>query len=440
MNSILIKNADIVTLGEVNRILKNHHILIENNFICSIVSATSNKKLNANKIIDGTGKLVMPGFINTHMHFYSAFARGLYKANSSKNFHEVLKNLWWKLDKKLLLEDHYLSAQVSIIDAIKFGTTTIIDHHASPNSIKGSLNEIKKSCLDSGIRASLCYEVSSRDGEAKAREGIEENVNFIESLDDNSDLIRGLMGMHASFTLNDETLKQASIEAQKLKVGCHIHCAEALCDQEETKIATGKRVVERLYENGVLGPKTICAHGVHLNEEEIDLLAQTETIVVHNPQSNMNNAVGVAPIKKMMDKEILVGLGTDSMTTNMLEELRMGVWLQRLSNLDPMAGFIECSNSLIRNNAKIAGRYWKGIGEIRPGNKADIIIMNYNSPTPLDDSSFLGHLVFGLINAKVETTIVNGKILMIDGKLRNIDEFEIYRRAKEVSKKLWERF
>ncbi len=443
MGSVLIKNATVVTLGEDSRVLENHDVLIEGNLIKKVASngkaVISGSKVD--KTIDADGMLLMPGFINAHMHFYSSFARGLGKALPSKNFHEVLKNLWWRLDKKLTHEDSRSSALVACVEAIKRGTTTLIDHHASPGAVRGSLLKVADAVREAGLRGSLCYELSDRDGDEIAKEGMEENISFIKSINEKKDdLIRGLFGLHASFTVKEESLKEAVKSIQGIDTGFHIHCAEDEIDQELTRKKTGMRVVERLHHAGVLGSKTICAHCVHVNGKELDLLAESNTIVVHNPQSNMNNAVGVADIKRMMDNGILVGLGTDAMTVNMLEELRSGVWIQKLSQKDPGAGFMECTKALVKNNATIANRYWDGLGEIKEGNKADIILMEYHSPTPLNSENFLGHLVFGLCQGIVDTTIVNGKILMEKRKLLYLDESRIMAKARELSERLWERF
>ena len=440
MSLLLIKNATIVTLGKNNKVLYNHDLLIENDLIKDIYPSGSKQDLFSAKIIDAENKIVMPGFINVHTHFYSSFARGLSKVNPSKDFNEILKNLWWKLDKTLTLEDTRLSAMTSIIDGIKKGTTTVIDHHASAMNLTGSLEEIKKSCTELGIRASLCYEISDRDGEHIAKLGLEENKRFFESLDPNDKMIKGLIGLHASFTLSDKTLEQAGKLSRALGIGCHIHTAEAKSDQAHAQNNYHMSVVERLEKFNILGSKTICAHCTHISDREIKILKDTDTAVAVNHQSNMNNAVGVSDIKKIMDQEICVGLGTDAMTVNMLEELRTSIWVQRLTSCDPNAGFMECTHALTCNNAKIANRYFNNIGELKKGYKADVIILAYNSPTSFTKDSFLGHLVFGLSNATVETTIVAGTVLMENRKILIADENAIFKSAQIASQKLWERF
>lgn len=440
MKTILIKNGIIATLGADNKVLYGHALLIEDGLIKKIAPQKTFKG-KYTKVIDAAGKIVLPGFINAHMHFYSTFARGLGKAAPSRNFVEILNNLWWKLDKQLTNADSYYSAVIPLINAIRKGTTTIIDHHASPFAITGSLAAIEKGVRETGLRAALCYEVSDRDGEEKAKEGIEENAAFIaaaQAKDDNT--IAGLFGLHASFTLSDKTLEEAAYRGHKLNAGFHVHTAESQADQIECESHHKLRVVERLRDYGILGRKSIAAHCVHVNEKELDILKETGTAVVHNPQSNANNSVGIADVTAMAAKGVLVGLGTDAMTVNMLEEVRCGLWLQHLKT-DPSQGFMEEANALVKNNATIANRYFKGLGELKAGFAADIAIIDYMPPTPLDEGSFLGHLVFGISQSTVDTTIAAGKVLMEKKVLKlDLDEEEVSRKSLELAKKLWKNF
>jgi len=438
--TILIKNGIIATLGEKNKVLTGHALLIEDGLVKKIAPQKTFKG-RYGKVIDAAGKLVLPGFINAHMHFYSTFARGLGKAAPSRNFVEILNNLWWRLDKQLTNADSYYSAVIPLINAVRKGTTTIIDHHASPFAITGSLAAVEKAVRETGLRAALCYEVSDRDGKEKAKEGLDENSAFIaacQAKDDN--MVKALFGLHASFTLSDETLEEAAYRGHKLGAGFHIHTAESQADQLHCESHHKLRVVERLRDFGILGRRSIAAHCVHVNELETQILKETETAVVHNPQSNANNSVGIADLTGLAAGGVLVGLGTDAMTVNMLEELRCALWLQHLKR-DPSQGFMEAANALLVNNARIANRYFKGLGELKPGFAADIVIMDYIPPTPMDASNFAGHLIFGISQATVDTTIAAGRVLMESKELKlDIDEEEISRKSMELAKKLWKKF
>lgn len=442
INTILIKNGIIITLGENPKVLYNHSVLIEGSKIKKI-DDSKNFNGSYDKVIDAHGKVVMPGFINAHMHFYSTLVRGLGKAAPSKNFNEVLKNLWWRLDKKLDADTNYYSALIMAINAIRHGTTTLIDHHASPFSAKGSLNLIAKAVKETGLRASLCYEVSDRDGEKIAQDGLEENTEFIKQCQKNNDeQLQALFGLHAAFTLSDKTLEQASKLGNDLNTGFHVHVAEAESDEEFNVKNHGLRVVERFDKFGIMNNKSLAIHCVHINEKEMDILAKNGTAVVHNPQSNLNNAVGIADIIKMQEKGILVGLGTDAMTVKMPEELRVALWAQHIRNNNPTCGFMEVANTLLFNNRKIAARYWNiPLGAIEEGAAADVILIDYFAPTPLDENTYLGHIIFGLSQSTVDTTIAGGKILMENKVLNiNIDVEEASAKSKELTVKLWERF
>lgn len=441
-NQILIKNGIVLTGGDASRVLYGHDVLIEGKKIRQITSSIDAAQ-DDTQVIDATGKVVMPGMINAHMHFYSTFARGLTQAQPSINFQEILEHLWWRFDKKLTLEDVYYSTLIILLDAIRHGTTTFFDHHSSPFSAIGSLSEIARAVNDAGLRACLCYELSDRDGEKSSQEGFEENVRFIRACQHRpSDQLKALFGLHASFTVSDSTLEKVVMAADGLNTGFHVHVAEAILDQEKTLAMCGERVIERFYRHGVLGRQTLVAHGVHLNEHEMDLLAETDTMLVHNPQSNLNNGVGIADIVAMEKKGILVGLGTDAMTVNMFEECRVAVWAQHL-RANPSIGFLEAVKTLYHHNARIAGRIWNDnhLGMVEEGAVADVILVDYLPPTPLTDDTLFGHLIFGLSGAVVDTTIVNGRVLMRNKQLTlDIDEAEIASRARVLAKKLWERF
>jgi len=348
--------------------------------------------------------------------------------------------LWWQLDRRLTLTDCYYSSLLAGVEAIRHGTTTIIDHHSSPGATKGSLSKIAKAVKEAGLRACLCYEVSDRDGARAAREGILENVRFLEECRRaNDNRIKALFGLHASFTLEDRTIRRCAEEAGKYRAGFHIHCAESEVDQAITRKKFGQGVVQRLAAHGILGSRTICAHGVHLADTEWDILAQSRTAVIHNPQSNLNNAVGVMDLLQATKRGVLVGLGSDAMTGNMLEELRSAIWSQRLLHRNPGAALHEAVSLLTNNNAEIAGRYFEKVGRLQEGWAADVICLDYFPPTPMTEENFPGHLVFGLSQASVDTTIVGGRVLMKNRKFSHLDEEKITRRSRRLSQALWGR-
>jgi putative selenium metabolism protein SsnA len=440
-DSLLIQNGTVLTLGKPSRVLPGHSVLIENGLVTKVAPKQSIRNFRGRRL-DAAGKVVLPGFINAHTHFYSSFARGLTGLKPARNFNQVLKHLWWRLDSALTTEDCHYSALIALLDSIRHGTTTLIDHHASPRAVPGSLGAIERAVRETGLRACLCYELSDRDGARSAREGLEQNAWFIQHCRQRKDSrVRALFGLHASFTISDATLEKAATLGHELRTGFHIHVAEAPSDQDRTRRQCGHRVVERLQRHEILGPDSIAAHCIHVNPREMDLLAQSRTAVVHNPQSNMNNAVGVADILELARRGARIGLGTDAMTTNLLEELRVALWGQHLRAGNPSVGFGELTGALFAGNPAIAGRlFGLRFGELCEGAAGDVAIFDYDPPTPLVSGNVFGHLVFGISQTQADATIVGGRVLMENRKLAlNLDEPRVNARARELAAELWKR-
>ncbi len=433
------ENGIVVTLGKENRVLWNATVATDGELIAAVGDATEMKaQFPDAESMDCSGKIILPGFICAHHHFYSTMARGMaIPGEPAKNFVEILENLWWKVDRALDEEDILLSAQLPLIDCIRNGTTTVIDHHASPSMRDGSLDLIESAVRQAGLRASLCYEVSDRN---IVGGGIAENERFIRKTGKGDGQIAAMMGLHASFTLSDETLEKCIGIAMDGNVGCHIHVAEDLADREDSLEKYKTTIVNRLDRLGATGKKSIFVHCVHIDEIEMDILANTGTVVVHNPESNMNNAVGVTPVLKMLKKNVLVGLGSDGMGSDMLAQMRCAYLLHRLANHDPRVAFMEAPRMLLQNNAEIVRRQFDlQVGEIGEGHPADLAIIDYCPPTPLNETNFLGPLIFGLVDAVVDTTVCRGKILMQNKKIISVDEESLAARARELAPKMWKR-
>ncbi|MBB6715694.1 putative aminohydrolase SsnA [Clostridium gasigenes] len=440
---LLIGNGRVITQDNKKPYLENGCIAIKDNIILEVGNTQDLKeKYKAYEFIDAEGNIIMPGLINTHHHIYSAFARGLILDNPpARKFTDILKNVWWKIDKKLKSEDIKYSAYTTLIDCVKNGVTTVFDHHASPMAIEGSLFIIADAAKDLGIRGVYSYEVSDRDGDEVLNTGIKENVNFINyasNLED--DMTKGMFGMHASFTLSDESLNKCVESMKGLDAGYHIHAAEGIEDLNHCLEYHDKRVVERLMDFGILGEKTLAVHCIHINKKEIDILKKTNTNVINNPESNMGNAVGCAPVMEMMKNEVTVGLGTDGYTSDMLESMKMENIIHKHNLCDSNVGFAETSKMIFENNSKIAAQYFnKPLGILKEGAYADIIVVDYNPLTPINKNNLNGHIMFGLSGRSVETTIINGKVIMKNREIITVDEKKIFDESREVAEKLWEK-
>ncbi|HES59180.1 MAG: putative aminohydrolase SsnA [Calditrichaceae bacterium] len=440
----LIHNVRIFTNNSYSQIIEDGAVYFENRkIIATDLSPDLLNKYPESEKMDGQGKLLMPGWINAHMHCYSAYARGLAMQQSPQNFYEILKQLWWRLDKALDAEANYYSALLQAIAAVKNGVTTLIDHHASPNCIDGSLDRIEEALAKVGLRASLCYEVSDRDGEEKSKMGMAENIRYIRKCQDaaasENGLYSALFGLHASFTLSDQTLICAAEFNNHMKSGFHIHLAEG-SDDNDLKIH-GIRAAERLKKFGILGNKTIAVHGIHLTGDEMDMIADSGTMIIHNPQSNMNNAVGRTNIFKMMKKNILVGLGSDGMNASLYPEMRSANLIHKHDLKDSNAGWNEVQQIVLENNAEIYQRIaGQKIGQITPGHLADLILIDYFPPTELTSENIWGHILFGIADAQVDTTIINGRIVMQNKQIIGIDEEEIAAKSREFANRIWRKF
>jgi len=433
------ENGIVVTLGETNRVLWNAAVVTEGEQVAAVGDAVEMKRRYPDaEAVDCSGKIVLPGFICAHHHFYSTMARGMgIPGEPAENFVQILERLWWKVDRAILDEDILLSAQLPLIDCIRNGTTAIIDHHASPSMRDGSLDIIEGAVRQAGLRASLCYEVSDRNAKGG---GIAENERFIKKVGKGDGQIAAMMGLHASFTVSDETVEKCVGIAKEHGIGCHIHVAEDAADRQDSLSRYGVPTVNRLHNLGLTGEKSIFVHCVHVDDTEMEILAATKTIVVHNPESNMNNAVGVTPLLAMLKKGVLVGLGTDGMNSDMLVQMRTAYLLHRLANRDPRVAFVEAPTLLLQNNREIGRRqFGLTLGEIAEGRPADLAILDYHPPTPLSEANFLGHLIFGLVDAVVDTTVCRGQILMRDKQVLTMDEERIAARSRELAPQMWKR-
>ncbi len=453
---VIVEGGTVVSgTGEV---LENAAVAVRGNRIVAVGPRSVVEKTHAaDDRIDASGKLVMPGFINAHTHLYSALARGLMaEVEPSSCFTEILDHLWWRLDRALTVEDVAASARVGAVDLIRSGTTTIIDHHASQVAIDGSLSQVADALADVGLRANLCFEVTDRDGREARDAGLAENERFAQRVADvggglsegapgrspgNRDgLLSASVGLHASFTLEDETLELASAMAAEHRIGCHVHAAEDRADVEDSVRRSGRRVIERLLSFDVLGPLTIAAHCIHIDEGERAILKETGTNVVHNPQSNMNNAVGRADVPTFLEEGILVGLGTDGFTASMLDELKVANLIHRHEARDPRVGHGVGVRLCLQNNPVIASRLVGGhVGVLEEGALADLIVLDYDPPTPLVAENLGGHVVFGLTGWMVETVIIDGRIVMRDRELLTADATEVAALGRERARELWKR-
>lgn len=437
---LLIGNGKTFTRDSKGTYIENGAVAIKGNKIVQVGDARELRETYKDaEYIDAAGGVIMPAFINTHEHIYSAMARGLsIHGYHPQGFLDILEGQWWTIDRKLTLEQTKYSAIDTMISCIRNGVTTIFDHHASFGHIRDSLFTIADAAKELGIRACLCYEISDRDGLDKAEEAVMENAEFIRyAQKEGSGMLAGMMGMHAQFTISDDTMELAAANKPE-GAGYHIHVAEGIEDLHHCLKKYGKRIVDRLMDWNILGEKSLLGHCIYINSHEMDLIKDTNTMVVHNPESNMGNACGCPPVMELMHRGILTGLGTDGYTHDMTESFKVANVLHKHHLCDANAAWGEVPKMLFENNAAIASRYFQTpLGVLEEGAAADVIVVDYNPPTRLDAGNLNGHILFGMTGRDVVATVANGKVLMKDREVKVIDVEEAMARCREESAKLW---
>ena len=461
--TMLLRGGHVVPRLDPARVLPATDILVEDHRIVAVGPALD--AAPGAEVVDCRDCLVIPGNVDAHTHAYSALARGMpYELAPPTGFIEILRRVWWRLDRALDEPAIRASARVAGMEALLAGTTTLIDHHASPSAIDGSLDILADELGRLGIRSILAYEVSDRDGPARARAGLAENRRFLARVASGAErLVRGLVGAHASFTLSDATLAACVDLARSSGRGLHVHVAEDPADERDAVEGYGLRVLERLARAGALEPAPVLAHGVHLDPAEAALFRDSEATLVHNPRSNMNNAVGRAPLALLGGR---VALGTDGIGADMFEESRLG-YLRHLeeragrprhgtSNGRPAggagqgalvgpgtAGSTEAGWPLARlvAGARLVAEAFaeRALGRLEPGAPADLVVLDYPLPTPLTAETLAGHWIFGLSARAVRDVVVDGRLVVRDRRLTAADQDELAAQARAAAVVLWER-
>jgi putative selenium metabolism protein SsnA len=443
MASTLLKNCTLVDIAPVR--IEKADLRIHQGKI--VARRRSLRRKPAERVVDVEGKFVLPGWVCAHTHLYSTLVRGMPSLDPPpKNFLEILKKIWWRIDWAHDEETIYYSALVGAIEAALAGTTLLLDHHASPSFIKGSLKIIKRAIEDVGIRAVLCYEVTDRGGTPERDSGIEENVDFI-SAHRHHPQFRGLFGAHASFTLGNDSLRACAHLADELNTGLHIHAAEDLADVKHTREKYSQGIIERIDAYGGLNQKTVLAHGTHLSPREIKRIQEARAWVVHNPRSNMNNAVGYACPMRFGER---LALGTDGISSNMFDEAKFAFFKWRDSKFSLSTALKTKGKrvsegdldvlSVLANNHRLASEiFGREFGDLRLGAEADLVILNYLPPTPVTKENFSGHLLFGLDASHVESVMISGRFIVKNRRIPHLDLPTIYARASDLARRLWNR-
>lgn len=404
-------------------------ILVEEGLIKE-VGRTEDLISRAAKVYDLGGRILLPGLLNPHHHLYSSLATGLSPVGRTDNFLGILQNLWWRLDTLLDEESLYYSALAGAMEAVRYGVTTIFDHHASMNFVTGSLDLVAGTLRKTGIKGVLCFETSDRMGDLEVRNHIRENISFWEKHRD-SENIRGVFGLHANLTLSEETLEEIShIKPSEMPV--HAHCGESLEDLEYCINMGYEGPVDRFHRWGLVNDRSLLIHAIHLSSEDYRLINTLGPYVVTNPESNANNRVGTMTRDRI--RSFL--LGTDGMSSDMVQSLR-SMYLLGKGNQE---SFQVLRDTFFRNPRNALKAFFPSTGELKPGFRADLAVLDYIPLTPISLENLMGHLIFGSKGGKMWMTLSEGKILWHDGHFLSMDEEAILPELKRVSEALHKRF
>jgi putative selenium metabolism protein SsnA len=391
------------------------------------------------EIVECAGAVLMPGLVNGHTHLYSALAAGMpAPPKQPRNFHEILQYIWWRLDRAHDLESVEVSGQIGALAAIRCGTTTLIDHHASPNAIAGSLTALENGIATVGCRGALCYEVTDRNRPGEGRDGLDENERYARLCDQRTDgRFAAMVGAHASFTLEDDSLKGCVELARQLGVGIHIHAAEDPVDERITRERFGCGLVERFQHAGLLDiPGSILAHCTHFSNADFAAVSERGDAIslAHNPSSNMNNGVGYTPVAKLTRAP---QLGTDGIGADMWREARVAEFKSHDAGL-PLP-FGKSLEMLARSATFASKSLGVKLGVLVPGAAADLFLTNYRPATPLTSDNLAGHFLFAMGPEFVRDVMVDGWWVMRKGHIVTCDEAAIRARSVEVARSLYQR-
>lgn len=444
-STLLFTNATVITLGASPEVIHDASCRVENGKVCEVGPTQEIlKKAPPVPQFDLGGRVLMPGQINAHDHLYSAFARGISMTRDEppQNFLQILERLWWRLDAALNMEDVYLSGLLGFTEAVARGVTTVVDHHASPSCIEGSLDKLGEAAMQAGLRACLCYETTDRHGAEGARQGVAENLRFARRCAaETHGRLAPAMGLHASITVDSDTLKLA-LKEWPADVPVHVHVAEDRCDVDHSLKTYGRPPLHRLLEDGLSDREVWAAHCIHLLPNEMELLVKHGVTVMHNPRSNLNNAVGCAPVGAMLKSGVAVALGTDGMSQDPAEDARTLAVIHKHQAGHPQAfSFGDIYEVAFVHPARLASRrFGLKLGEIAVGAEADFMVLDYDPPTPLNSGNFLGHWLFGLSMAPVWGTWVGGQCVYLKGQVAGVDTAELRSRCRRAAAQLWERW
>lgn len=432
-------NGNIYTMDSANTCYSSGYIREQDGLILEIGDMKAFRKKSGEVEKNLEGRIVIPGMITGHSHFYAQFARGISGLEPIETWQHTLTRLWWKLDRKLTMKQCYYSAMMGLIEGLKSGTTLFFDHQASPSCVDGVMDVLADAVRQTGARAALSYEVTDRNGRENARSGIRENERFIQKcVKDPSDQLKPMIGLHAIYSVEDDTLEECARLGKDTDTGFHIHVAEGMADETECYRRYDENAIVHLKKKGILNEKSIAAHGVCISEEEISVFQSTGATFAYNGLSNANSGVGIAPVVSILEHGGHAVFGGDGFTSDMFHEISVDILLQRLKAGSP-AAFTgnQIHQMMYEDNQRLTENvFGKPAGVLKPGSFADFLVIEYDSPTPLMETNIMAHLT-SAFSGKIKMTVAGGKIIVQDGHCTLVDEQEVFAHCREEAAKLW---
>jgi len=387
------------------------------------------------EVVDLAGVTVMPGNINAHDHLYATLLGGMPQPDTPlDSFTDILTEVWWKLDRALDADAVRISALAGAWDAVRCGTTLIFDHHASMSCVEGSLDLVENGLRQVGLRGCLGYEVTDRGGKGLRDVTLQENERYLQQLADRPAAgvprFRGLVGAHASFTLEERTLELLASLCSRYDVGLHAHLAEGAIDREVSRDRGWKDPLERFDEFGLLRPGSVFAHGVDLSPLDMQILESKQAWLIHCGRSNMNNGVGRAPVDRFPRH---CGVGTDGLDDNLWGELRTTFFRGNEGGRGPL-GYADAARFWLGGYQLARHIFGEPFGSLDVGAPADLIVLNDYQKTPLTADTWLNHLLFDFHPWDIQEVWVGGERAYRTGDQPPLAAREV----QDTAARLWE--
>ena len=435
---LLVKGGVAATMDQRRRVIEDAGVAVVDGRVVAVGRADDVAKgFGADEVIDARGCIVMPGLICSHTHLYGIALRGsALRIKPPSDFLQILQRVWWPVDEALTNDDAYATALAAGAESLTNGTTCYADTYSAPNAIDGSLDHIAKASNEVGLRGIISFEATERRSADEGTRGLKENLRFIARKDKGRAM--GMISLHAPFTISDDLISRGVKASRIHRVPLTIHVSEGPNDGYHNMERYGKRSVERLHERGLLSPRAVLAHCVHLDRREISLIARSSASVAHNPMSNMLNAVGVAPLTEMVDQGVNVGLGNDGYVFDMFENMRAAFLLQRVARRDPNRPTAQEVVEMCTVNAARAYGL-SSLGSIEVGKRADIIAVRPAFRATPYTGSIYGYIVNSLRGSDVRDAVVDGQVVMRNRKLLTLDVPKAEGRVLKAMDRLWNR-